>query len=277
MKQSINFIHLSDIHLTPAVDKAIYGMTLDRQQKFDRIFEDIKKRQLHPDFFVISGDLIHEGTAEDYRELHRLIEEKQDMLNVPGFVCLGNHDERPAFWSGYKQTAENSDQSYYYSVRIGDLRLIVLDSKITGREEGVISEKQLKWLEAQFKEPAPMGTIIVLHHPLQTAPLDFMNYSILQNTKELLEILKGRDVLAVLSGHIHFSAAYDTGGIANFVAPAVSYGIDCSSPLVHHFMDDSGYQVISLANGQIVAQQWSLPATKNIVYELQLDKKEIHF
>ncbi|MFT8318630.1 MAG: metallophosphoesterase [Sporolactobacillus sp.] len=269
----IRFVHLSDIHLTPARNKNIYGMTIDRTKKFHKIFEDILRRQIKPHFFVISGDLIHEGTADDYRELKKLIEEKEDLLGVPGFVCLGNHDDRPAFWQGYKNQTEDPRREYYYSVMLGDLRLIVLDSKSEGREEGELSDQQLNWLGEQLNHPAPMGTIIVLHHPLQSAPLHFMRYSILQNTAQLIPLLENKGVLAVLSGHIHFYASYPVAGILNSVVSAVSYGIDCTDKRVHKFMDDSGYQIVSIKDGQVMTQQWPLAASKAISYQLALTEE----
>ncbi|MCI1882006.1 MAG: metallophosphoesterase [Sporolactobacillus sp.] len=277
MEKEIKFIHLSDIHLTPADGKNIYQMGIDRTKKFRAVFADIVWRDLRPDFFLISGDLIHEGTAADYRELKAMIESEKKRLGVPGFVCLGNHDNRRAFWEGFKNCPNQPEErEYYYSTMIGAFRLIALDSKQVGREEGRISDKQLVWLENQLKQPAALGTVIMLHHPLNCAPFHLMKYSILQNTDHLAAVLRGTDVLAVLSGHVHFYANYQVAGILNSVVTAVSYGIDCTHPDRHPFIDDSGYQLVTIRDAQVMTQQWSLASAKTVRYVLKLPEESIN-
>lgn len=267
MTDQLTFIHLSDIHLNPASSKNIYNMGINREEKFTAVLQDIKQRKLNPDFFIISGDLIHEGTSADYRMLRKRIEEKEKEFGVPFFVCLGNHDEREAFWQGY-QGEENRKDEYYYTATVHGLRLIFLDSKFERKEEGVISPEQLDWLKNELDTPCPGGTLIILHHPLMCTPFDFMAYSILQNTDDLMRVIDGKDVLAVLSGHVHFTADYQVGGILNAVIASVSYGIDCSDPGLHKFMDDSTYGIVHVSHRQVMVQPWSLPADKAVKYQL---------
>ncbi|WP_165364274.1 metallophosphoesterase [Sporolactobacillus sp. THM19-2] len=270
MGQKIKFIHLSDIHLNPATKKNINGMGINTLHKFNALLNDIRKRALHPDFFIISGDLIHEGTVEDYRQLHVLLKEQEKAFGVPFYVCLGNHDDREAFWAGYKNVP-GKKEAYYYSETVNDLKLIFLDSKYgISEEEGRISGEQLSWLKEQLVVTPPGGTILILHHPLYCEPLDFMKYSILQNTDELVPVIEGKDILAILSGHIHFNATFKTAGIMNFVIAAASYGIDCSNHRIHKFMDDSTYGLVRIVDREVMVEQWSLPASKNVKFELSL-------
>ncbi|MCO7125492.1 metallophosphoesterase [Sporolactobacillus shoreicorticis] len=268
------FIHMSDIHLSPVSGKNLFNMGIDTLKKCKAVFNDVRRRGLNPDFFMISGDLIHEGTVEDYRWLKQFLKQKSDEFAVPVFVCLGNHDEREAFWIGYKDAGVSDlRQSYYYSLMIKGFRLIVLDSKNDGREEGLINEEQLTWLRNELHEPSERGSIVILHHPLLCSPLSYMKYSILQNTDELISALAGSDACAILSGHIHFNANYQIEGIMNAVISAVSYGIDCSDPVLHKFMDDSTYGVVEAIDHEVLVEQYSMPSTKTIKYELPIDRK----
>lgn len=269
MGMEMTFIHLSDIHLNPATKKNINGMGIDTLAKFLKLLEDIKTRSLHPDFFIISGDLIHEGTAEDYRQLRTIVKHQEEAFGVPFYVCLGNHDDREAFWNGYKDEPGRKD-AYYYSVIVNGLRLIFLDSKNGTNEEGTVSKAQLDWLSEQLAKPNPGGTMLIVHHPLFCGPLEFMKYSILQNTDELLSVIAEKDVLAILSGHVHFNAAFKTAGILNSVVAAASYGIDCSNSSIHKFMDDSTYSVVRVAGREVMVEPWSLPASKTVKFELTL-------
>lgn len=274
MVKKTTFIHLSDLHLTPASKKNINGMGIDTLSKFLEIFEDIKRRELHPDFFIVSGDLIHEGNSEDYRDLKSIINEKEDEFGVPFFVCLGNHDDREAFWAGYKNEA-NRNSEYYYSVMVPGLRLIFLDSKQGTDEGGFISEEQLNWLNNELKNFPQETTLIVVHHPLLCRPLDFMAYSVLQNTNELLRVIEGSDVRAILSGHIHFNSVVNISGILNTVIAASAYGIDCSNPRLHRFIDDSSYGVVRVADGQVMVQQLALPASNGVKFELPINHQKL--
>lgn len=273
MGHKITIVHISDIHLNPVSKKDIFGMGIDTLSKFLALFDDVKEKNIHPDCFIISGDLIHEGTEDDYEYLHKVVQQKQQEFGVPVFVCLGNHDTREAFWAGYKG-ARNKNSEYYYSAVVQGLRLIFLDSKSGTDEEGVISEKQLDWLGQELMEPGPKGTLVIVHHPLFCKNLDYMKYSILQNTDQLLPVLQGTDVLAVLSGHIHFNAVFNLSGLMNSVIAAASYGIDCSDVHLHKFMDDSSYGIVTIEDQSVMVQQRSMPNTKNVKYELPIRQLE---
>lgn len=48
---------------------------------------------------MLTGDLVHEGTEEDYRYLRELIERERG--GIPVIPVLGNHDFKQAFYRGY--------------------------------------------------------------------------------------------------------------------------------------------------------------------------------
>lgn len=159
------FIHMTDTHVKAPTAKPF--LNLDTSGKLRAVFAAVKALSIQPAFFVISGDLTHEGDIEDYRHLRAVVDEEAAAFGVPVFVSLGNHDHRAPFREGYlgEGAAENA---YYYAEMIDGLRLIVLDSEISDegeKVEGRLDAAQLAWLRTQLKTPAPRGTIIVVHHP----------------------------------------------------------------------------------------------------------------
>src|SRR3546814_17269213 len=48
---------------------------------------------------------------------------------------------------------------------LGGLRLVALDSTVPGWHHGDVDAAQLAWLRGVLAEPAPLGTLLALHHP----------------------------------------------------------------------------------------------------------------
>src|SRR5207244_6145260 len=90
------------------------------------------------DFYVLSGDLTRDGEAEAYARLKGLLAEI-DAFGVPVLLSLGNHDDRGAFRRIILGEAPGDPtRPYYYSRRIGDLRVVMLDSLVPGEAHGEI-------------------------------------------------------------------------------------------------------------------------------------------
>jgi len=70
------FIHISDIHYqneySPISDRLISKTGVNFIEQFRQGMAYIQKSFQNIDFFLISGDLVHEGGAEDYRELKEM-------------------------------------------------------------------------------------------------------------------------------------------------------------------------------------------------------------
>ena len=66
---------------------------LDPGARLERCIGEINDRHEDAEFCVITGDLVHDGDDDGYRELSRLLEK----LRVPTRLLLGNHDHREGF------------------------------------------------------------------------------------------------------------------------------------------------------------------------------------
>ena len=108
----ICFGHISDMHL--AGDLASDSLVKLRAAGGDQLgntklaLQELATEQL--DLLIMTGDLVHEGTAEDYAALRALIE--QYLPGVPVISAMGNHDVRKASREGFLGM-ENADDSPY--------------------------------------------------------------------------------------------------------------------------------------------------------------------
>ncbi|ORN10224.1 metallophosphoesterase family protein [Lentilactobacillus parabuchneri] len=118
---------ISDTHLTPKNARPANNQRVDPLLKLMQVFDDIYTTRVNPDLIVITGDLIHEGSANDYRDFKTVIDQEERRFNVPIRVILGNHDRTRPFYQGYLQKSYLT--RYYYSISNNEWDFYFLDTK----------------------------------------------------------------------------------------------------------------------------------------------------
>jgi 3',5'-cyclic-AMP phosphodiesterase len=171
-----------------------------------------------PDALLLPGDLTADGEPGAYALLRELLEP----VSVPVVPVMGNHDELGAF-TGAFGTPDRV-------VRAGGTRIVALDSTIVGHHHGRVEAAQLEWLAAELADPAPEGTVLVLHHPPLPSPVPSVDLLRLREPEKLAEVLSGSDVRMIVCGHAHHAGAGVLAGIPVWVAPALLYQVDAFPP-----------------------------------------------
>ena len=268
MSSSVWFAHLTDLHINTPGTNPLFGM--DMTYKLREVFAQLTKLKRKPSFVIVSGDLTHEGKTEDYQYLRELLHEEASKLGVPVYVTLGNHDSRECFYEGYLQE-ERSSKSYYYSVLENGLRLIMLNTQVPGSNAGHLDVEQLEWLRTTLAEPAPMGSIVVLHHPVNHLPTPMMDSLSLDNSEDLAAAIADSDVIGLLSGHIHFHSVGMFHGITSAAASGTAFGLDLSSPDSMVFIDNSAYNLVLVKDKKMFVHPMTMAGEHKIVYEHKLD------
>ncbi|CAM4466317.1 metallophosphoesterase family protein [Paenibacillus tarimensis] len=265
--KELYFIHLTDTHVNKPGLTPMYGVEAAANMR--RVFAHIRTLPVKPAFVVVSGDLTHDGDAEDYRYLRQLMNEEMTALGgVPLYPALGNHDLRGPFREGY--LGESGDDPYYYTVDIDDVRLIVLDSLLPGEVPGRIDEAQMDWLRRVLEEPASGGTLIALHHPAGLTAGGLLDEHRLINHEELAEAIAGKNVLGLLSGHIHYPFFGSFHGVGTFTAPGASVGFEPCGEESIRYVDRIGYNLCVLRGGVLHAVPFILPGEQGLVSDLKL-------
>ncbi|WP_155371092.1 metallophosphoesterase [Catellatospora vulcania] len=223
-------LHLSDTHLnSPAVNAPA---ALARILHDARHVPDL-------DLVVVSGDIADDGSVQACVDVREQVGRFCAERGIPHVYCTGNHDTREAFASALGSghlAADGADIGAAMSGASGEraavssvngLRVITLDSLVPGQVHGHLSPVQLSWLRDVLAEPAPAGTIVVLHHPpiaVPTSPImDIVN---LRNGADLADAVEGTDVRAILCGHFHLQLSGLLRGIPVWVTPGVVTRID---------------------------------------------------
>lgn len=212
MTKHPTFVHLTDIHVgNPEIpDDHLYS---DTTTTLSAILADIKTIVPQPDFIVASGDLVNRGEFSDYEELKRIFREAD--LGIPVLFGLGNHDVRENFYRSILGRDTDLQAPHDHDQVINGIHVIVLDSSIPNRIGGGFETGQIEWLEAKLAENE-LPKLLVMHHGPALDEDDIEGQwetFACADTIRLRDLLKDRDVIGIVSGHIHFDRVSNWYGI----------------------------------------------------------------
>lgn len=216
-------VQITDLHIGP--DGPPEGPGSETHPVVAAALRAVEVSGLTPDALVFTGDLADHGAPEEYRRLRTLL----GSTPVPTIFVAGNHDDRAALRE-HLLGADVCAEPYDHVVRLGDLRVVVLDSSVPGRAYGDLRPEQLAWLRAELAEPAPAGTVLALHHPPLPNAFPLAAAMELQNRAELADAIAGTDVRIVLAGHTHVVSAGAIAGVPVWTGGAAPYLMDALAP-----------------------------------------------
>jgi 3',5'-cyclic AMP phosphodiesterase CpdA len=235
--------HLSDTHIdsgerSSARTRAVMGYLEDLPYELDAV--------------LVTGDIADHGLPAEYEQARRLLTSRH-----PVVICPGNHDERAVFRQfllGQPPSASPINQVF----RTAAFVVALCDSSVPGKDEGLLEDETLAWLEAILAQtPDEVPVLVGFHHPPALLHIAFLD-SIRQFGAERLAAVADRhpNLVAFLCGHAHTPAATTFAGRPLLVAPGVvstfrlpwehhAHPEDCvhlNQPpaLAFHVLDDEG-------------------------------------
>lgn len=258
MTDNIKFIHISDTHiLRKYAGSLLEGMAdnikNDPVQRLVDLLKYVSCKYEDLDFIMITGDLVHEGTAQDYAYFREILTKNLDPL--PVLTVLGNHDRTAAFYEGYLGK-KNIEKPYYYTEYVKGYRIIALDSSADKSGTGEVDPIQIAWLKNELIKPSENGSIVMLHHPLAGGNLD--GIMALKNTEDLAEILEQGDVRAVFSGHTHQNSVVSHSGLNSYTAGSTAFGVAVDNANIH-FTHQTGFTYCEVTPEEIYAENMEFP------------------
>jgi len=222
-------LHISDTHLRAASTPRLFG-ALDGAAQLARALEVIEESGIRPDAVVFTGDLVDLGESGAYADLRALVEPFAARIGARVLWVMGNHDDRQAFRT--ELLDEASDLRPVDRVdELDGLRVVTLDTSVPGHHYGELRDEQLAWLDDVLATPAPLGTILAMHHPPVPAVLPLAASVELRDQSRLAAVLRGTDVRAIIAGHLHYSTFATFAGIPVSVASSTCYAQDLTVPV----------------------------------------------
>jgi 3',5'-cyclic AMP phosphodiesterase CpdA len=177
-----------------------------------------------PDAVLLTGDIVDQMAPEEYR----LVRTALERIACPLFLLPGNHDSRAGcreFLAPYLGEARSADCLAYVIDRF-PLQIVMLDSVIPGRGEGLLGAGQLAWLEGVLREGPARPTLLALHHPPFEVGIGFMDRLGLTDRQDLARVI-GRhpQIVGVVAGHVHRTIVGRVAGAVVLTAPSTAHQI----------------------------------------------------
>ncbi|MET0812895.1 MAG: phosphodiesterase [Microbacterium sp.] len=258
-------LHLSDTHLRGRGSR-LFDL-VDATERLGRTLDVIAASGIRPDAVVLTGDLADLGEADAYRDLRALIEPFAEELGARILWVMGNHDDRGTFRA--QLLDEAPDLAPIDRVdEVDGLRIVTLDSSVPGAHHGEVSEAQLAWLADILATPAPLGTILAMHHPPVPSVLPLAASVELRDQQRLARVLRGTDVRAIIAGHLHYSTFATFAGIPVSVASSTCYAQDLTVPVGGTRPQDGSqsYNLIHLYDDTVVHSVVPIDAPRTLEY-----------
>ncbi len=210
MSREITFVHLTDLHIgDPSTDDHLFSDTRETLKQVLALVATIEPR---PSFIVASGDLANRGDAESYAVLKGIMA----ATDLPVVYAIGNHDTREGFYAGMGVESERPDAPYFHDRVIDGIHILTLDSSTPGFIGGTIEPEQFDWLARVLDTHPHLPKLVVTHHPPalgEGADAAHWRHIAYEQSVRLGEMLKGRNIIGILSGHIHHDRVSAWNGI----------------------------------------------------------------
>jgi len=238
---------ISDTHIaldTPDSDR--------RLNDFERTIADINALDPAPDVIFHTGDVVHNGRADEYAEAVRIL----DKARAPVYVIPGNKDERANLRAAFAPRGYLKPGSDFveYAVEDYPVRLLAVDTLNTNSNKGdFCPERARRLIEMIDAEPAKPIAVFAHHPPFEVkVGPDRQNFETPEMAERLRQALQhsGR-VIALFSGHVHRPTEGRIGTIPAVVVPCIATPLrkgafpphieGCPVYYLHHFDAAGGF------------------------------------
>jgi len=196
---------LTDTHIT--VPKNEIGDCYVKLEALKNCVSAINKLNTAPDVVIHTGDLVHNGSDEEYR----LTKSIMDELRVPYLITPGNRDTVTALIKNFSlHSYQNAETAFLqYATNVSGYRLIASDTSTENNNLGFLDFQRLAHLDNLLNEQPERSTVIFMHHPPinlsnpETLKHEYENYRMVKNFSEIID--RHPQVVGILCGHIHRS------------------------------------------------------------------------
>jgi 3',5'-cyclic AMP phosphodiesterase CpdA len=228
---SFSFIQISDHHLRERDD--ILSRAYNTAYAFRRVLAHIANNNAHrADFLITTGDIVDNGTDAEYRATFERLKLELTAQEPPGphfvsgeglprlpmYFLPGNHDPRDVYFRNLFPSAPARAWNNTAFTHKG-IQFVTMDC---GAENtGVFYPETAEFLANALESGQP--TIILSHHPVVRVGVDWLDAFLSGGIENFWEIVRGKNVLGVLSGHLHMSYTQIVGGIPVFGLRATTF------------------------------------------------------
>lgn len=213
---------ISDLHVCRRGEK-LSGF-VDTAEYLSKAIASLNSLRPRPDALLITGDMVNNGDAEEYRLLRELLAP----FKAPIYVIPGNHDNREALRAAFTDHAYLPREGpVQYVIDAFPVRIIAIDTVSPGKDYGELDATRLEWLANRLHENREKPTLIMMHHPPFNTGIGFMDAIALHEgaTQFAQLIAEHHNVERILCGHVHRAIEARIGSAVVMTCPATCHQI----------------------------------------------------
>lgn len=213
---------ITDLHIREP-GRLAYGR-LDTAPYLRLAIETVLSCPQPPSAVVLTGDLTDFGRPAEYAHLRELL----SPLKCPVFLLPGNHDDGATLRQSFPEHSYLGESGHVqYSVAVGDLQLIALDTTVPMQSHGELCDDRLSWLDAELDRVRHRPVVIAMHHPPFRTLIGHMDKIGLLSGGDGLEriIRRHPNVERVICGHLHRAIDVRFAGTIASTSPAPAHQV----------------------------------------------------
>jgi 3',5'-cyclic AMP phosphodiesterase CpdA len=194
--------------LAQLTDTHVGGPAAGSGERLSLAIETINEMTRRPDRVLLTGDLTHDSTPEQWTEF----QERLSALEVPWTAIPGNHDQTIEELAGHRAFDD------------GPLRFVLVDS---ANEE--FDADDAEWLDHTLAGRPDDRTVVAIHHPPFETGIWWMDRLGMKGQRSFESVVRRHpQVEHVLCGHVHRPIQTRWASCTVWVCPstAVSIAID---------------------------------------------------
>jgi Icc protein len=214
--------------------------------------EAVRAVRPRPDAVLVTGDIADHATDEEYEEVQELLAPLGPLHVLPG-----NHDDRRALHRHFGVLGGDGEP-VRYSVDLGPLRLVALDTTIPGDDPGALGGDQLEWLDAELAAAPERLTLLAMHHPPLVVGVPACDDIGLAGPDRLAlgkVIERHQQVRRIVCGHFHSTITGELAGRGVLVAPStyVQARLDFHAKEIELTSEHPGFVVHAVFDGDVIS------------------------
>lgn len=213
---------ITDLHIREP-GRLAYGR-LDTAPYLRQAIETVKACPQQPSAVVLTGDLTDFGRPAEYAHLRDLLAP----LDCPVYMLPGNHDDAAGMRASFPEHEYMGKEGHVqYSVPVGDIQLIALDTTVPMQSHGTLCDARLSWLDAELERVRHRPVVIAMHHPPFQTLIGHMDKIGLKSGAQGLEAIVKRhtNVERVICGHLHRAIDVRFAGTIASTSPAPAHQV----------------------------------------------------
>ena len=218
----MQIVQISDSHLSR--DKP------ERAAELASCIQYINSLQSQPDAVIHTGDVAHNGLAEEYQEARSILDE----LAAPYFVLAGNRDNRANLIKTFADGDHlRPDMEFVqYAVEGYGVRLIVVDS-MSETNKGSLCAARLQQVDDMLAADSSRPAAVFVHHPpfeVSVGP-EPRHYNDWGEAQRLIATIgRHTQVCGVFCGHVHRAFETALGAVPAHVVSSVISDLRWDNP-----------------------------------------------